>query len=121
MGSVGTQETDFDWTAVFGLTGVNYQQGGTYDDPRRIRNAKYLTMFKLRMDLAPDAWVKLWIRYDDNDSYEYLGQRSGAKMKTHLIPVAPKRCDHLRFKLTGHGGMKLYDLSRIMEVGGDGV
>lgn len=120
-GSVGTAEGDMDWMAEFGLTGVNYVASSSRDDPRRIRNAKYLSMFKLRMDLAPDAWVRLYIRYDESDTYEYIGQRTGAKMRTHLIPVAPKRCDHLRFKLTGHGGMKLYDLSRIMEVGGDGV
>ena len=35
--------------------------------------------------------------------------------------VVPKRCDHLRFKITGKGKAKIYDVSRMMEVGGDGI
>ena len=121
MGSVGTQEADFDWAAEFGLVGVNYQQGGNYDSPARIRNAKYLSMFKVRMYLDPEAKMTLWIRYNDDALYEKMGERRGHDTRTFILPVIPKRCDHLRFKITGHGDMKVYDLSRIMEVGGEGV
>jgi len=120
-GSVGTEESALDWVAEFGLVGVNYQQSSGYDDPRRVRNAKYLSMFKIRGRLAENAWVRLWIKYDDNDAYEFMGERSGQKLRTFILPVVPKRCDHMRVKLTGHGDMELYDLSRIMEVGGDGI
>lgn len=120
-GSMGTIEDDFDWAAEFGLTGVNYAQSGSYDSPERIRNAKYLSMFKIRMYLDPDAHMKLWIKYNENPLYELMGERRGNEMRTFILPVIPKRCDHLRFKITGHGDMKVYDLSRIMEVGGDGI
>ena len=121
-GSVGEPEEDFDWAAEFGLTGVNYVQSSSRDDPRRIRNAKYLSMFKIRMFLDPEAWMQLWIKYDENRMYERIGERRrGHDMRTFVLPVIPKRCDHLRFKITGHGDMRVYDLSRIMEVGGDGV
>jgi len=119
-GTSGTAEDDFDWAAEFGLTGVNYKQGSSYDDPARIRNAKYLSMFKIRMYLAPGAKMRLWIKYDDEALYTYMGERTGNSMKTFVLPVIPRRCDHLRFKLTGTGNMRIYDLSRIMEVGGDG-
>ena len=59
--------------------------------------------------------------YNDNPLYELMGERQGTDMRTFILPVVPKRCDHLRFKITGHGEAKIYDLSRIMEVGGDGV
>jgi hypothetical protein len=119
-GTVGETEEDFDWAAEFGLVGVNYIQGGSSDSPARIRNAKYLSMFKIRMYLDPDAYMRLWIKYDEEPLYEYMGERRGNQMRTFVLPVIPKRCDHLRFKITGHGEMKVYDLSRIMEVGGDG-
>lgn len=119
-GSVGDAEPDFDWAAEFGLTGVNYISGGTGDSPARIRNAKYISMFKIRMYLDPDAWMKLWIKYNEDALYTLMGERSGSEMRTFVLPVIPKRCDHMRFKITGHGDMKLYDLSRIAEVGGDG-
>lgn len=119
-GSVGDAEPDFDWAAEFGLTGVNYISGGTGDSPARIRNAKYISMFKIRMYLDPDAWMKLWIKYNEDALYTLMGERRGSEMRTFVLPVIPKRCDHMRFKITGHGDMKLYDLSRIAEVGGDG-
>ena len=119
-GTMGTIEEDFDWAAEFGIVGVNYAQGSSTDSPARIRNAKYLSMFKIRMYLDPEARMKLWIKYNDSPLYEDMGERQGTDMRTFVLPVVPKRCDHLRFKITGHGDMKIYDLSRIMEVGGDG-
>ena len=119
-GATKTVEPDFEWAAEFGLTGVNYVQSSSYDSPARIRNAKYLSMFKIRMYLAPESVMRLWIKYDDNPLYELLGERHGSELRTFVLPVIPKRCDHLRFKITGKGEMKVYDISRVMEVGGDG-
>ena len=65
--------------------------------------------------------MRLWIKYNDDELYEYKGERSGTKLRTFILPVVPKRADHMRVKLTGHGGMELFDLSRVMEVGGDGI
>ena len=113
------QEADFDWAAEFNLIGTTYASSGYMDSPARVRNAKYLSLFKIRMELDPGAWVRLWIKYDDK-LYEFLGERRGLDLRTFVLPVIPKRCDHIRFKLTGHGGAKVYDISRIMEVGGDG-
>lgn len=119
-GTSGTIEPDFDWAAVFNLVGVNYASSSVYDTPARVRNAKYLSMFKIRMYLAPNAYMRLWIKYDDAPLYEYMGERRGSDMRTFTLPVIPKRCDHARIKITGHGEAKIYDISRIMEVGGDG-
>ena len=119
-GSYGEPEDDFDWAAEMDLVGVNYQQGSIMDTPARIRNSKYLSMFKIRMYLDPEAYMRLWIKYDDNAIYEMMGERRGHDMRTFVLPVIPKRCDHARFKITGHGDARIYDLSRIMEVGGDG-
>ena len=121
MNGTDGQEADMDWSATFDLVGVGYISSGYYDNPARIRNGKYLSMFKIRMSLAQDAWMKLWILYDNDSDWSLLGERSGTSLQTFVLPVVPKRCDHLRVKLTGHGGVKIYDLSRIMEVGGDGI
>ena len=56
----------------------------------------------------------------DNRPYEYIGEKRGTNLNTFVLPVIPKRCDHVRFKLEGHGDCTIYDISRIMEVGGDG-
>ena len=70
--------------------------------------------------LEPGARMRLWIKYDEDPIYRMLGERQGNTMKSFVIPVIPRRCDHFRVKITGHGTARIYDLSRVMEVGGDG-
>jgi hypothetical protein len=40
-------------------------------------------------------------------------------MNTITVPVIPRRCDHLRLKLTGTGDVKIYSIARILELGSD--
>ena len=119
-GTSGTAEGNFDWAAEFDLTGVTYRSNSVYDSPERVRNSKYLSMFKIRMYLATNAYMRLWIKYDNDNIYQFMGERRGSDMQSFTLPVVPKRCDHVRFKITGHGEARIYDISRIMEVGGDG-
>ena len=118
-GTFGEPEEDLEWSAIFDLYGVHYRQSSNYDDPKRVRNMKYVSMFKIRMELGQDAWVNLYMQYNGGD-WELAGQRSGENLKTFVLPVVPKRCDHVRFRLEGQGNVTIYDISRIMEVGGDG-
>ena len=118
-GTFGEPEEDLEWSAIFDLYGVHYRQSSNYDDPKRVRNMKYVSMFKIRMELGQDAWVNLYMQYNGGD-FELAGQRSGENLKTFVLPIVPKRCDHVRFRLEGQGNVTIYDISRIMEVGGDG-
>lgn len=118
-GFVGDTEEALDWYAVFDLYGVNYKSDSYYDDPRRVRNNKYVSLFKIRMELEEDATVRLYMQYNGGE-WELKGEKTGTSLKTFVLPVIPKRCDHVRFKLEGNGGATIYDISRIMEVGGDG-
>ena len=118
-GFVGDTEEALDWYAVFDLYGVNYKSASNYDDPRRVRNNKYVSLFKIRMELEEDATVRLYMQYNGGE-WELKGEKTGTSLKTFVLPVIPKRCDHVRYKLEGSGGATIYDISRIMEVGGDG-
>jgi len=118
-GSVGQKETNIHWMAEFDLYGVNYRRQSNYDDPKRVRNHKYVSLFKIRVELGKGANLKLYMQYDNNP-YKYIGEKRGEKLRTFVLPVKPKRCDHVRFRLEGQGDVTIYDISRIMEVGGDG-
>lgn len=115
-----TVENDFEWSATFGIQGVEYTTGN-YGN--RIRNdtngSQYMSRFDIRMYLEPGAKTKLWIRYDDGE-WEEKGELRGSRMKTFVLPVVPKRCDHLQFRMTGKGTVRVYSISRILEVGTDG-
>ena len=117
-GSVGTLEDGFYWTAEFDLYGIHFR-GSNYDNPKRVRNQKYVSLFKIRAELAEGSFMSLYLKYNNGD-WEFKGEKEAAQLKTFVLPVTPRRCDHIRVKLTGYGDATIYDLSRMLEVGGDG-
>ena len=40
--------------------------------------------------------------------------------RTLLMPVYPRRCDHLRMKISGTGEIKVHSITRVLTGGGDG-
>lgn len=120
-GSVGTIEDDFNWYAVFGIQGIQYAMNdyGKYareDAPA----SRYLSRFDIRMYLEENTKVYMDIQYDDSGEWESQGEIKGTRLKQFVLPVIPKRCDHLRFRLRGQGNMRVYAISRVLEVGADG-
>ena len=80
---------------------------------------KYLTRLTLRLYLAPGATARLSVRYDEETVWHLLAQLRGGPLGSVTVPVAVRRCDHLRLRLEGTGDMRLYDLCKTMEEGSD--
>lgn len=119
-GSMGTQEEDFEWKAEFGLSGVEYVSNN-YGRMVRGDNqgSHYLSRFDLRMYMEEDSRAEMEIMYDSNGEWVRQGEIRGKRMKTFMLPVVPRRCDHLRFRIKGKGVFRLYSICRMMEVGSD--
>jgi hypothetical protein len=120
-GSVGTIEDDFSWYAVFGIQGIQYAMNdyGKYareDQPA----SRYLSRFDIRMYMEENTKVYMDIQYDDSGEWESQGEIKGTRLKQFVLPVIPKRCDHLRFRMNGKGLIRIYSINRILEVGADG-
>ena len=107
-GTMGTAEDDLDWMAQFGLFGTDYV------------GKKYLSRFDIRMYLPETAVAKMWIMYDSDGLWRERGEIRGTKLRSFVLPVVPRRCDHLKVKLTGSGDMRIYSISRILEGASDG-
>lgn len=109
FGSMGEAEADnMEWSATFGLFGTDYI------------DHKYLTRFNLRMSLPVGSYVHLWIEYDSDGVWHDEGEIRGHSLKTFMVPVLPRRCDHLRFRVDGIGPCTIYSIGRVLEVGSDG-
>ena len=106
------------WSATFDLYGASVAQGG-FNSNDSVRNEKYVSMFKIRIWLAENAEMTLEMQYNGGE-WENMGTRTGNSLGTFQLPVIPRRCDHVRYRLSGTGGVRIYSVSRIMEVGGDG-
>ena len=120
-GSMGTLEEDLSWGVEFGISGIQYgplNTGGAREDTQGYR---YLSRFDIRMYLAEDARAQLEIMYNTDGDWKKMGNEiRGGKMGNVMIPVMPRRCDHLQFRLKGVGDVKIYSISRQLEVGSDG-
>jgi hypothetical protein len=120
-GSMGEIEDDFTWGADFGLHGIRYAAGNGGYAREDTAGSRYLSRFDIRMYLEEGARVQLEIMYDSNGEWVKMGDPiRGNKMGNVMIPVLPRRCDHLRFRLKGIGDCKIYSICRMLEVGSDG-
>lgn len=82
---------------------------------------KYLSKYQIRMKMGKFAACDLWIEYDSSGIWEKKGHMEGhGQVLTYVVPVIPRRCDHMRIRMTGEGDMQLYSIARLLGMGGDG-
>lgn len=107
IGSTGSLENEVEWEAESGVIGFSYP------------DKKYLSRFNLRLSMEPTSMFDLYIRYDENPEWEHMGHIETDELRSFTLPIRPRRCDHLRIKLSGKGEIKLYSIAKILEIGSD--
>lgn len=101
-------EVPFDWMAETGDYGLVTP------------NRTYLSRFVLRLMLEKDAWCDVWVMYDSTEQWEHIRHIEHADwLQSRQISYIPKRCDHMRIRITGHGGAKIYALGTQTKEGSD--
>lgn len=86
-----------------------------YDNPFN----KYVKRLNLRMQLDIDAMVRIEIEYDSSNEWEYVTELFATRKKSYEVPIAVRRADHIRLRLSGWGEFRLYSLTKAVE-GGSG-
>lgn len=107
QGAAGEREDRFRWLAE---TGVENSETAE-------RN--YLSRFDFRLRLAEGGWMKVFLNYDSGEEWFPAGEIEGRGLETVLLPVRPRRCDHLRLRLEGEGEMCLFSITRKLRKGSD--
>ena len=107
QGAAGVQETPISWLAE---TGVQ-----SYETADR----KCLTRFDFKLQLARGGWMKVFLNYDSGEDWLPAGEIEGRGLETVLLPVRPRRCDHLRLRLEGEGELRLFSITRKLRKGSD--
>lgn len=110
-GADGTQESEqeIEWHCTSGLIGWQTVE------------QKYVSRFDLRLTLPEGADMTVSIEYDSSGEWEEQGTVTGGGTGSIMIPVRPRRCDHFRIRLSGHGEMRLYSLAKRTLKGSDVV
>ena len=107
FGIAGEQEEQVEWVAE---TGILY-----YEYPDK----KYISRFNFRIKMEEGAEMKIYIQYDSMGEYIPCGEVKLTGTNTVTVPVKPRRCDHMRIRLEGHGDFRLFSIAKILEVGSD--
>ena len=103
----GKPEQNVRWEAVSGIL--------HYELPDR----KYLSRFNFRVSIESGASFSVYLQYDSDGVWHLGGTVSRAQTGTVTLPIRPRRCDHLRIKISGQGNVRVFSITRILEVGSD--
>lgn len=106
-GIAGEPEGMVEWMAE---TGMQY-----YEYPDK----KYLSRYNLRLKMEEGAELRIYIQYDSMGEYVQEGKVVFQGTGTVTVPIKPRRCDHLKMRLEGHGEFRLFSIAKILEIGSD--
>ena len=95
------------WMAETGLIGIT------------MPDQKYVSRLLLRASMELGATVSVHGQYDSSGVWEHLCSLTGTSLRSFLVPVRPKRCDHMRLRLEGEGEIKLFSITKTIEQGSD--
>lgn len=98
----------FPWSVTFGTFGYQYEQ------------QKYLSRFNIRMQMSAGSEMKVEMMYDSGGEWVEMGSTRCKELRTLLLPVIPRRCDHCQLRISGTGTIKLFSIARVLRQGSDG-
>lgn len=108
-GKNGAVEGPVAWEAVTGVVG--YEQ----------RDHKYITRINIRALIPADGELSVYFRYESVGDWLLAGSITGAGMvRSVMLPIRPRRCDHFEMKLAGAGDVRIFSIAKILEIGSDG-
>ena len=107
QGTVGTLEGLLAWSMETGLLYYEYP------------DKKYLSRYDIRLNMAEGASANIYLEYDSSGEWIENGTIRRCGTGTVTIPIRPRRCDHLRMKISGTGDVKVFSVARTLEVGSD--
>ena len=109
-GTAGTEEQDaVTWYAETAEMGYDYPEH------------QYLSRFLLRMKLDKNAECRFLVQYDSDGIWLERGALRGTgKTSLCLMPIVPRRCQHMKIRLEGSGGIQLFGMARVLSRGRDG-
>lgn len=99
--------TNVRWMAESGIIGL------ISPDQKRI------SRLLLRLQPELGAEIRLLVQYDSDGCWHEKLRLHGSSLHSVTAPIVPIRCDHMRLRLEGIGGMKLYSVAWQTEEGSD--
>jgi len=100
-------EEDFDWSCETGLWGINIPEN------------KYYSGIVIRAAGETGARINIDFQRNSNKKWERQLSISVDKTESFSLPFSSPRCDHLKIRISGKGKVKIFSISRNIEVGSE--
>ena len=100
-------ETQIPWSAEFG------------DIAEQNPHRKRITKIMLRLELETGCSATVYIKYDSADEWKHVSTVTAARKKSVLLPLIPRRWDHIRLKIEGTGQVRISSLALETATGSD--
>lgn len=106
-GSKGTKEGDIEWYGETGIFGLETPDG------------KYIGRIQLRVDVENanrfasigESTFNLDIQYNSNGEWINTAQLRSSTLRSYTVPVAIRRCDHFKLRMSGKGEFTLFSIA----------
>ena len=80
---------------------------------------KYISRLTVRMAMDVGSEINFYAQYDFSEEWEHLFAMHGTNLRSFSVPIRPKRCDHMRLRIEGVGGAKIYSIAKTIEQGSE--
>ena len=101
------EASNIEWMAETGVIGIASP------------DKKYVSRIDIRLSMTVGARVFIHIQYDSLGDWEQVYAMTGITLRSFAVPIRPKRCDHLRMRISGIGESKIYSICKTIEQGSD--
>lgn len=107
FGSGTPDTTPVEWMAESGIIGTDFP------------DKKYISRLNIRMSLEVGSKITFYAQYDSMGKWEQLATLTGKTLASFLLPILPRRCDHMRLRMVGTGDARIFSITKTVEQGSD--
>lgn len=107
LGTGEMEKERIPWMAETGIIGVSAP------------DKKYLSRLDIRLSLDVSSVADIEVEYDSSGAWEHVFTMMGENLRSFSVPILPRRCDHLRLRISGKGDAKIYSVCKTMEEGSE--
>ena len=80
-----------------------------------IPNNKYISKLQFRLEVPEGSMVKIELQYDSDGQWIEKYRINATRLRSFTVPIIPRRCDHMKVRISGIGDCKIYSFTRTVE------
>lgn len=84
-----------------------------------IPNNKYISKLQFRLEVPEGSMVKIELQYDSDGQWIEKYRINATRLRSFTVPIIPRRCDHMKVRISGVGDCKIYSFTRTVEEGSE--